>query len=157
MVGLRSREPGAATCHPDAKGLLQASVAPQGSGYNTEGPLHLRRRPRDHLHRRKARYTWGDAHGIIYTVRRPATPAETPTKEFLHYQRVQRTVTRYPDAQGRFTPPEGPLHLRRRTRRILQRQRQKPQQLTASKIMYEKFGPKFLIEKWIFWCPNILM
>ena len=34
---------------------------------------------------------------------------------------------------------------------------QKPQQLTASKIMYEKFGPKFLIEKWIFWCPNILM
>jgi hypothetical protein len=35
---------------------------------------------------------------------------------------------------------------------------QKPQKLTASKIKYEKkFGPKFLnlIEKWIFWCPNI--
>ena len=34
---------------------------------------------------------------------------------------------------------------------------QKPQQLTASKIKYEKFGPKILTprSKWIPWCPNI--
>jgi hypothetical protein len=36
LVGLQSREPcepGAATLHPDAQRLLQASVALQGSGY----------------------------------------------------------------------------------------------------------------------------
>jgi hypothetical protein len=121
LVGLRSREPGAGSREPGAgsrepgagsrepgAGSREPGAGSREPGAGSREPLHVTLTPRGcyklawHPRGRgttqKARYTCGDAHGIIYTAGRPATPGgETPT--------------------GSFTPSEGPLHLRRRPRK----------------------------------------